>query len=337
LKKLILMGEIHIDVNSETILSVRGLTVEFKVRRGILLAVDNLDLDVYRGEVLGLVGESGCGKSVLAHSILKLTDPNEILKSGKILFEDRDVLSFNKKELKDYRWKEVSIIFQGALNSLNPVLKIVDHMIDTVSAHEKASGTEILERSSSLLDMVRLDSKTLISRYPHELSGGMKQRVISAMAMLLQPKLLILDEPTSSLDVLTQKFFVKLLGEIRKKMVATMIFITHDLATVAEIADRVAIMYSGDVVELGGVNEIFYSPIHPYTKALLDSVPSVVGDVEKFKPIPGPLPDPVNLPPSCRFHPRCPYQIKVCSEVRPKHERLENGRILACHRWREIM
>jgi peptide/nickel transport system ATP-binding protein len=185
--------------------------------------------------------------------------------------------------------------------------------------------------------MVRLDSKTLISRYPHELSGGMKQRVISAMAMLLQPKLLILDEPTSSLDVLTQKFFVKLLGEIRKKMMATMIFITHDLATVAEIADRVAIMYSGDIVELGEVNEIFYAPIHPYTKALLESVPSVVGDVDKFEPIPGPLPDPVNLPPSCRFHPRCPYQEKVCSEIRPKHERLENGTIVACHRWREIV
>ncbi|MFB0504612.1 MAG: ABC transporter ATP-binding protein [Candidatus Bathyarchaeia archaeon] len=321
---------------AESILRVRGLTVEFRVRRGTLLAVDDLDLDVQRGEVLGLVGESGCGKSVLAHSILRLTDPNEILKSGKIFFEDRDVLSFDKKELRDYRWKDVSIVFQGALNSLNPVLKIMDHMSDTVSAHEKASKTEILDRSSSLLEMVRLDAEALMGRYPHELSGGMKQRVISGMAMLLEPKLLILDEPTSSLDMLTQKFFVKLLAGIRKKMGLTMIFITHDLATVAEIADRVAIMYSGDIVELGEVNEIFYRPIHPYTRALIDSVPSVVGDIERFKPIPGPIPDPVNLPPACRFHPRCPYRMDICSEVRPKHDRLESGGIVACHRWRKI-
>ncbi len=330
------MDESNPAPQGETILSVRGLTVEFRVRRGILLAVDSLDLDVYRGEVLGLVGESGCGKSVLAHSILKLTDPNEILKSGKILFEGRDVLSFDKKKLRDFRWKDVSIIFQGALDSLNPVLKVFDHMLDTVIAHEKVSKAEILDRSSSLLEMVRLDAKAVVARYPHELSGGMKQRVISGMAMLLEPKLLILDEPTSSLDMLTQKFFVKLLAEIRKKMGLTMIFITHDLATVAEIADRVAIMYSGDVVELGGVNEIFYTPLHPYTRALIDSVPSMVGDIEKFKPIPGPIPDPVNLPSGCRFHPRCPYRIDVCSEVRPKHERLESGRIIVCHRWREI-
>jgi len=317
-------------------LKVRGLVIDFKVRRGLLRAVDNLNLDVYKGEVLGLVGESGCGKSVLAHAILRLTDPNEIIRSGKILFEGRDVFSFSEKELREYRWRDVAIIFQGALNSLNPILKVEDHMYDTVIAHERADEKEIWERSSSLLEMLRLDGKLVLPRYPHELSGGMKQRVVSALAMLLKPKLLVLDEPTSSLDMLTQKYMVRMLAEIKKKTDITMLFITHDLAVEAEIADRIAVMYSGDIVEIGKINEIFYDPIHPYTRALVRSVPSLVGDINEFKPIPGPLPDPVNLPPGCKFHPRCPYSKDICSKVRPKHEKLENGRMIACHRWREI-
>ncbi len=320
----------------EPILQIRGLTIEFRVPRGILRAVDNLDLDVYRGECLGLVGESGCGKSVLAHAILKLTDPNEIIRSGKILFEGRDVLKFNKKELRRYRWKEVSIVFQGALNSLNPILKVSDHMVDTVLAHEKTDKKSIFKRATKLLSMVRLDSETVLRRYPHELSGGMKQRVISAMALLLDPKLVILDEPTSALDLLTQKFFVKILAEIKREKNITMIFITHDIATVAEIADRVAVMYSGRIVEIGDVEDIFYNPLHPYTKALLSSIPSTTGDVEKFKPIPGLPPDPVNLPPGCRFHPRCPYKIDVCTRILPQLEPVNEGRLIACHRWREI-
>ena len=317
-------------------MEVRGLVIDFKVRRGLLRAVDNLNLEIYKGEVLGLVGESGCGKSVLAHAILRLTDPNEIIRSGKILFEGRDVFSFSEKELREYRWRDVAIVFQGALNSLNPILKVEDHMYDTVLAHERANEEEIWRRAASLLETLRLDGKLVLPRYPHELSGGMKQRVVSALAMLLKPKLLILDEPTSSLDMLTQKYMVRMLAEIKEKTDITMLFITHDLAVEAEIADRIAVMYSGDIVEIGKINEVFYDPIHPYTKALIRSVPSLVGDVSKFKPIPGPLPDPVNLPPGCRFHPRCPYRKDICSKIRPKHEKLENGRVIACHRWREI-
>ena len=317
-------------------MEVRGLVIDFRVRRGLLRAVDNLNLGIYKGEVLGLVGESGCGKSVLAHAILRLTDPNEIIRSGKILFEGRDVFSFSEKELREYRWRDVAIVFQGALNSLNPILKVEDHMYDTVLAHERADEEEIWGRASSLLETLRLDSKLVLPRYPHELSGGMKQRVVSALAMLLKPKLLILDEPTSSLDMLTQKYMVRMLAEIKEKTDITMLFITHDLAVEAEIADRIAVMYSGDIVEIGRINEVFYDPIHPYTRALIRSVPSLVGDISKFKPIPGPLPDPVNLPSGCRFHPRCPYRKDICSKIRPKHEKLENGRMIACHRWREI-
>jgi len=272
----------------------------------------------------------------LAHAILRLTDPNEIIRGGKILFEGRDVFSFNDRELREYRWRDVAIIFQGALNSLNPVLKVTDHMYDTVLAHERADEAEIWKRSMDLLGLFRLDGKSVLPMYPHELSGGMKQRVVSAMAMLLKPKLLILDEPTSSLDMLTQKYIMRMLAEIKEKTDITMLFITHDLAVEAEIADRIAVMYSGNIVEIGDVNDIFYDPLHPYTQALIRSVPSLVGDVSKFKPIPGPLPDPVNLPPGCRFHPRCPYRKDICSKVMPQHEELEDGRVIACHRWREI-
>jgi peptide/nickel transport system ATP-binding protein len=322
----------------KVILSVRDLSIEFRVPRGVLKAVDGLDLDVYEGEVLGLVGESGCGKSVLAHALLKLVDPNGYIRSGRVIFDGKkDVYSLSKRELREYRWKDVAIIFQGAFNSLNPVMKVFEHMVDTVLAHEKnASKDEIKKRSIDLLKMVRLDPEGVLNRYPHELSGGMKQRTVSAMALLLKPKVLILDEPTSALDVLTQKFFIKILGELRKAFGLTMIFITHDLATVAEIADRVAVMYSGTIVEISGVENIFYRPKHPYTRALLRSIPSIFGDIDKLKPLPGPIPDPVNLPPGCRFHPRCPFAVQVCKEVKPSLESVENAWFVACHRWREL-
>jgi len=313
------------------ILNIRGLTVEFRVPRGILTAVSDLDLDVYEGEVLGLVGESGCGKSVMAHTILKLCDPNGYVKSGRVVFDGRDVFAMSKKELRAYRWKDVSIIFQGAFNCLNPVMKVFEHMVDTTLAHGKASREDIKARSVELLKMVRLDPDVL-TRYPHELSGGMKQRSVSAMAMLLKPKLLILDEPTSALDVLTQKFFLKILRDLRKEFGLTMIFITHDLATVAEIADRVAVMYGGTIVEASSVENIFYRPRHPYTKALLGAIPSIIGDVNKLKPLPGPLPDPVNPPPGCEFHPRCPYATGSCSKTRPALEQTDHMWLVACNR-----
>ncbi len=323
-------------MQQKAILSVRGLTVEFRVPRGILTAVSDLDIDVYEGEVLGLVGESGCGKSVLAHTMMKLTDPNGYIKSGKVLFEGKDVFALSKKGLREYRWRDVSIIFQGAFNCLNPVMKVFEHMVDTTLAHEKASRDDIKKRSMELLKQVRLDSAVVLNRYPHELSGGMKQRTVSAMAMLLKPKILILDEPTSALDILTQKFFIKILRDLRLEFGLTMIFITHDLATIAEIADRVAVMYGGTIVESSGVENIFYQPKHPYTKALISAIPSIVGDIDKLKPLPGPLPDPVSPPPGCEFHPRCPYARDVCSKVRPPLEEAGDSWLVACHRWREI-
>jgi len=316
---------------TDVLVSIRGLTVEFKVPRGVLRAVDEVNLDIYRGEVFGLIGESGCGKSVLAHALIKQVDPNGYIKSGKVLFEGKDVFSMSEEELRRFRWKDVAIIFQGAQNALNPVMRVFDHMVDTVLDHEKSSKQNILERSSSLLKTVRLDADRVLKLYPHELSGGMKQRVVSAMSLLLNPKLLILDEPTSSLDVLTQKYFLRLVRDIHEKMAITMLFITHDLGCIAEVADRIAVMYLANIIEIGNVEEIFYDPKHPYTAALIKSIPSTKGSMEEVKPIPGPIPDPVFPPPGCKFHPRCQYAFDKCKKEKPGLIDIGGGRLVACH------
>lgn len=318
----------------ESLVNIRGLTVEFRVPRGILRAVDEVDLDIQKGEILGLAGESGCGKSVLAHAIIKQVDPNGYIKEGgKVTFAGKDVYSLNEEELRKFRWKDVAIIFQGAQNSLNPVMRVLGHMIDTVQAHEKASKDDIYKRSSELLKLVRLDAGRVVKLFPHELSGGMKQRSVSAMSLVLRPKLLILDEPTSALDALTQKYFLKLVRDIHEEMGITMIFITHDLGTIAEIADRVAIMYLANIIEVGNVEEIFYYPKHPYTAALIKSIPSTVGKMDDVRPIPGPVPDPVFPPPGCGFHPRCPYAFDRCSKEKPTLRDIGAGRLVACHSW----
>jgi len=316
---------------SDPILSIRGLTVEFRVRRGVLTAVDNVDFDIYKGEAVGLVGESGCGKSVLAHAIIRQVDPNGYFKSGRVLFEGRNVMSFGDEELRRYRWRDAAIVVQGALNALNPIMRVGEHMIDTYLAHEKASKDDIHKRASDLLKLVRLDPDRVLNLFPHEISGGMKQRIIAAMGLLLDTKLLILDEPTSSLDVLTQKYFLELLRNIHEKTGLTMLYITHDLATVAEIAERVAIMYCGSIVEIGKVEDVFYEPKHPYTAALLNAVPSIVDDIGDVKPLPGPMPDPIRPPPGCKFHPRCPIAEDICSRVRPKLIDIGGKRFVACH------
>ncbi|MEM3694024.1 MAG: ABC transporter ATP-binding protein [Candidatus Bathyarchaeia archaeon] len=340
------------DTNQKKVLiSIRGLTVEFRIPRGILRAVDNVDLDIYEGEILGLAGESGCGKSVLAHAIINQVDPNGYIKSGKVLFRGEiDVLSLKPEELRKFRWKNVAIVFQGAMNSLNPVMRVGEHFLDTFMAHQekegeeklppsysaKKSSSEIFSKAKELLSQVRLDADRVLRLFPHEASGGMKQRAIAALAMLLEPQLLILDEPTSSLDVLTQKYLLRFLLDLHQKTGQTMLFITHDLAAIAEIADRTAIMYLGDIVEAGPTEEIFYNPKHPYTNALLKSIPSITGKVEDVHPLPGPVPDPVNPPPGCPYHPRCPYKIDKCESSKPERVYFEYDKFVACHRFVEV-
>ena len=312
------------------LLSIKGLRVVYLSPRGYVKAVDNVSLDVVKGEVLGIVGESGSGKSTLAHSILRILPPNAKIVDGSIVFEGVDIVKLSEKKFRDFRWKRISMVPQAALNALNPTMKIVDHFIETAKYHGLNDRRAVIEKAAKLLELLRLDPDRVLPSYPHELSGGMRQRVLIALSMLLDPELLILDEPTTALDVLTQRLILDLLKEIRSRLGLTMIFITHDIATIADLADRVAVMYAGKLFEVGDVYTVFKNPANPYTVALMKSIPSLIGKVEDMKPIPGSPPDLVNPPPGCRFHPRCPYAMDVCRKREPPLVELKPGHYTAC-------
>jgi peptide/nickel transport system ATP-binding protein len=227
------------------------------------------------------------------------------------------------------------MVFQAAQNSLNPVMRVADQIIDTAQAHGPMPKSDILDRASELLKMVRLEPERVLHSFPHELSGGMKQRVIIALSLLLNPKMLILDEPTTALDVITQVAILDILADLRKELGLTMMFLTHDMSIIARIADRVAVMYAAQVAEIGSIEDIFYDPLHPYTYGLIHAVPSLVGDLSDREPIPGSPPDLRHPPPGCRFHPRCPHATSVCQEVIPRLECFDD-RCVACHHWKEI-
>lgn len=315
------------------LLSIRDLMVEFALDRGIMRAVNRASLDLYPGEVMAVVGESGSGKSTLAFSILNLVPPPGRIAHGEILFDGKDVLSLNQEELRRYRWKEVAMVFQAAQNAMNPVMRIADQMIDTAQAHGKTSRGEVLEKASELLRMVRLEPSQVLRSYPHELSGGMRQRVVIVLSLLLEPKMLILDEPTTALDVVTQAYILDILNDIRTELGLTMMLLTHDMSIVAKVADRVGVMYAGRIMEVGNIEEIFYDARHPYTMGLISAAPSLIGDITAKKPIPGLPPDLLNLPSGCPFHPRCAHATNRCREEIPALEDISDGRLVACHNW----
>lgn len=321
----------------QPILSVRNLKIEYKVKQGILVAVDNVNLDAQAGELLAVVGESGCGKSTLAYGLIRhVTFPGEITQ-GAILFEGRDVLGLDEEQLRLFRWQNIAVIFQAAQNAMNPVMRVADQFIDTAQAHGINDREQILRRASELLDMVRLEPERVLRAYPFELSGGMRQRVIIALSLLLNPKLLILDEPTTALDVVTQVHILDILKDIRDQLGLTMLLFTHDMSIVARVADRVGVMYAGKVVEVGPIRDVFYHPRHPYSAGLIHAAPSLVGELKDKSPIPGNPPNFMNMPSGCRFHPRCPFAIDRCSEEEPEIEQIDGqNSIVACHRWREI-
>lgn len=318
------------------LLQVRDLVVEFELPRGILRAVNGASLEVHKGEVMALVGESGSGKSTFAFSVLNLVPVPGRIAGGEILFDGKDVLSLSQEELRQYRWKEVAMVFQAAQNAMNPVMRVADQMIDTAQAHGKFSRGEVIDRASELLRMVHLEPSRVLRAYPHELSGGMRQRVIIALSLLLDPKMLILDEPTTALDVVTQAYILEILAEIRQKLNLAMLLLTHDMSIVAKVADRVAVMYAGRVVEVGDIEDIFYDARHPYTVGLINAAPSLVGDVSEKRPIPGSPPDLINPPPGCPFHPRCDYATERCREEVPQLTPIGDGRVVACHNWQEV-
>ena len=294
------------------LLEIRGLSAGLQGRRSITQVVSNVDLDVQPGEILGVVGESGCGKSTLAAAIIRLLVPPQVLQSGSMTLrlkdgKSYDLLDLPENELRQLRWRHLSYIPQGSMNSLNPVLRVEQQLIDTLLQHGLSKG-EAIERSIAALEMVNLEPK-LLESYSHELSGGMRQRVIIAAAVSMHPALIVADELTTALDVVTQRQILQELAAIRDELGATIILITHDMGVIAQIADRVAVMYAGKIAELGSVNGIFESPLHPYSQGLIGSIPRESG--QRVEGLPGEAPSPWNYPTGCRFHVALPAGIRT--------------------------
>lgn len=301
---------------SDTILEISGLTLHYSTDRGAVSAVDDVSFSLRAGQTLGLVGESGCGKTSVASAILRLLPGNGDIVAGRIGFDGTDLASLTESEIRPFRWDRISMIFQAAMNSLNPVYRVGDQIVEAIDAHRRSSRDESRERVAELFALVGLDPE-LIGRYPHEYSGGMRQRAVIAMALACDPDLIIADEPTTALDVITQD---KILGELRGvqgRLDMAMIYISHDIAVIAEVSDVVAVMYAGKLVEMGEVVQIFAQPIHPYTRALMSAFPSVMGERRELQTLPGEPPDLVDPPAGCRFHPRCEFATDICRREAP--------------------
>jgi peptide/nickel transport system ATP-binding protein len=314
----------------QALLEIKNLKVQYHTRKGSIKAVDDVSLEIKNGEIFGLAGESGCGKSTLAFSILQLVMHPGSIEEGSIIFNGKDVLKFDEKNLREFRWKEVSIITQSAMNALNPVMRIEDQMVDALFAHGYQSRKEARTLAGETLKLVKIDPSRLRS-YPHELSGGMKQRVIMASAMLMHPKLIIADEPTTALDVVVQKDFLQTIKSLKEEFDISVIFISHDLSILAEICDRIGIMYAGKLVEVASTEDIFYNSKHPYTAGLISSTPSVRGPKTMLTGIPGEPPDLISPPNGCRFHPRCTSAIDRCQIEQPELIAIEGSHQVACY------
>ena len=325
---------------SEKILELENLSTSFKTERGVMKAVDGVSFYVEKGEILGLVGESGCGKSVTSQSILRLYDEKYLaVYDGKILFDGKNLLELSEKEMRKVRGRDISMIFQDALSSLNPVYTIGDQIMEPLRIHQKLPKEEARKQAIEMLSLVGIPSpEKRVDQYPHELSGGMRQRVMIAIALACKPKLLIADEPTTALDVTIQAQIMDLILSLNKKLHMGMILITHDLSVVAETCSRVAVMYLGQIVEEADVFEIFDHPMHPYTRGLIRSIPRMSGErAKRLYMIPGTVPLLNQIPSGCRFAPRCPYAVESCRNRDPE---LTNsgtvGHRVRCFRAAEI-
>ena len=315
----------------EHVLAVEGLKVVYETSFGVVDAASDVTFHVEKGEFFGLAGESGCGKSTVAYSLVKEVPPPGRIVRGKIYVNGRDVVPLSEDEMRKIRWKEISVIPQAAMNALNPVYTVGDQIAEAILAHEEMSKDDALARAEELLDLVGVGRQRVRS-YPHELSGGQRQRVMIAMALALNPPVVIADEPTTALDVVVQAQILNLFKELRSKFNMSLIFITHDLTTMFELVDRIAIMYAGKIVEIGPTDKIVNDPLHPYTELLVRAVPRIgVGEKGKFEYIPGSPPNLLEPPPGCRFHPRCPKRFEPCDKEEPELVEVEEGRFVACH------
>ena len=321
--------------NNKPLLEVKGLKTYFYTEDGVVRAVDGVNFEVYPGEVLGLVGESGCGKSVTSLSIMRLISKPGRIDEGQILLDGEDLLELPEDEMIKVRGNRISMIFQQPQTALNPVFKVGDQLAEVLDVHQDLGKEAGWKRAIALLKMVGVpDPERRAEAYPHELSGGMAQRVMIAMALACVPELLIADEPTTALDVTIQAQILDLMRDLRREMGTSVILITHDLGVVAEMAERVAVMYAGEIVEQTDVNTLFDQPLHPYTQGLIGSIP-ILGEIkERLDVIPGSVPNLVNLPPGCRFAPRCQarfkYNCTICAEVKPELEEVKPGHFVRC-------
>ncbi len=316
------------------ILELKDLKTYFFTRRGTVKAVDRISFDLKRGEVLCLVGESGSGKTVSALSILGLIDPPGRILEGEVLLDGENLREYTPEKLRRIRGKRIAMVFQDPIESLNPVLTIGDQITEPMKIHLGLSDADAREKALRLLERVGIPSaEERLKSYPHEFSGGMNQRAMIAMSLSCDPDILIADEPTSALDVTTQSQFLELLMDLKKERGMSMIFITHDLGIVAEIAERIVVMYAGKVMERGDVWQIFGNPRHPYTIGLLNCLPDVTGRGKELTPIPGLIPSLINPPSGCVFHPRCQFAQDECSDVVPPEAKVEDGHFSACHFW----
>jgi peptide/nickel transport system ATP-binding protein len=312
-----------------TILALKDLTLYYRTRRGAVKAVDGVSLDLKEGSCLSIVGESGCGKSSMAYAIMRILPRNVHTYRGEVIFEGKNLLSLPESELSKEVWlKKMAMVFQGAMNSLNPVLSVGEQVSEVFTLHAGMSKTEAQKKAAELLELVRLPA-TLTDKYPHELSGGMKQRVVIAIALSMKPKLLILDEPTSALDVITQANIINLLKKLQDEFNLTYIFITHDLGLASELSDYIAVMYAGKIVESGDARSVLTDPKHPYTQKLLAATPKLLEEA-KLEFIPGSPPDLAYPPTGCRFHPRCPFVMDACRLNEPKPTKLSEDRYVSC-------
>ena len=317
---------------AESILEVRDLTTVFHTDRGDMNAVEGVSFHVERGEILGLVGESGCGKSVTSQSVLRLYDEaREVSYRGQVLFEGRDLLKLSEKEMRAVRGGEIAMVFQDSLSSLNPVLTCGDQIMETMRIHQRLSRREAREKAVEMLGLVGIPSpEKRIDQYPHELSGGRRQRVMIACALSCRPRLLIADEPTTALDVTIQAQVLNLMRDLKDKLGTALLLITHDFGVVAEICDKCAVMYAGEIVESGEIEQIFNNPSHPYTLGLFAYLPSLEVDVDRLEPIPGLMCDPMDLPSWCSFYDRCSKRCDACKEGDPPVVEIEPGHIVKC-------
>jgi peptide/nickel transport system ATP-binding protein len=303
-------------VSTAPLLEVRDLTVRYATARGAAGAVDSVSFDVAAGEFLGIVGESGCGKSTLLFAIAQLLTPPAAITGGSVTFQGRDLVGLTDRQLAATRWQDLSVVMQSAMNAFNPVKTVGAQFRDAILAHEKWSRDRVRQRSAEVLRLVGIDPVHAGS-YPHQLSGGMRQRAMIAMALLFTPDLIIMDEPTSALDVVAQRSLMVQIKELQRQLGFAVIFVTHDMSLVSHFSDRLIVMYAGQIAEVGTTRTVFDSPAHPYSRGLLEAFPSIRGPRVPMTGIPGNPPELINPPPGCRFNPRCPVAMPQCATTPP--------------------